>query len=397
MAQDTRAERLYLLNKAGHAPKLPSTPGAGQNQQALRWNNGSGVFEYFTPGGGAGGGDVSGGGSSTDNAIVRWNGTAGTTVQDSNVTLSDDGSFAGIVSLQLGQTSSNVAATPAQAFYIDDGTNYEAGAIVAGTTNTPLVAGKYLQLGEQDSSPGTPSSGFARLYAKTDGLPYWKDDAGVETGLTRHRARPLDSKRGLTWTAQNATVYSEDIITTTGTLSFLADSAGVWTNFQTRTSGTFNAKISSNHTKWTQISANPRLEFRIKTGSDITGTRLWFVIASNPSASGFATSDDPGGHYVGIRYSTFASDSGWKAVCDNNAGQNVQAHSSIVADTVYEGFIQVDSTAGEATVNINGTEVVLSSALPSSATDLAAGFSIAAADGTNRRDLLFGAAYLESD
>ncbi len=38
---------------------------------------------------------VSGPGSSTDNAIVRWDGTTGATVQNSGVTVSDVGVFAG--------------------------------------------------------------------------------------------------------------------------------------------------------------------------------------------------------------------------------------------------------------------------------------------------------------
>lgn len=41
--------------------------------------------------GGGGGGDVSGPGSSTDNAIVRWDGTTGTLIKNSTVTLSDTG------------------------------------------------------------------------------------------------------------------------------------------------------------------------------------------------------------------------------------------------------------------------------------------------------------------
>ena len=40
----------------------------------------------------------------------------------------------------------------------------------------------YLEIAEQ-SAPSTPSSGYARLYAKTDGKPYWLDDAGTETSL----------------------------------------------------------------------------------------------------------------------------------------------------------------------------------------------------------------------
>jgi hypothetical protein len=40
-----------------------------------------------------GGGDVTGPGESTDNAVVRWNGTGGDTLQDSDVTIDDDGSI----------------------------------------------------------------------------------------------------------------------------------------------------------------------------------------------------------------------------------------------------------------------------------------------------------------
>src|SRR5215217_2561121 len=43
-------------------------------------------------GGGGGGGDVSGPGAAvTDNAVVRWNGTGGTTIQNSLVTINDTG------------------------------------------------------------------------------------------------------------------------------------------------------------------------------------------------------------------------------------------------------------------------------------------------------------------
>lgn len=45
---------------------------------------------------GAGSGDVSGPGASTDNAVVRWNGTAGTAVQNSAVTIDDNGAMSGV-------------------------------------------------------------------------------------------------------------------------------------------------------------------------------------------------------------------------------------------------------------------------------------------------------------
>jgi hypothetical protein len=33
-------------------------------------------------------------------------------------------------------------------------------------------------------APGTPPSGYVEIYAKSDGLIYGKDDAGVETQLS---------------------------------------------------------------------------------------------------------------------------------------------------------------------------------------------------------------------
>jgi hypothetical protein len=41
----------------------------------------------------------------------------------------------------------------------------------------------YLELAEQSGSPGTPSSGFGRIYAKTDNKLYFKNDAGTEVEL----------------------------------------------------------------------------------------------------------------------------------------------------------------------------------------------------------------------
>lgn len=61
-----------LPTQTGHAGQFLTTNGT-----AASW---------ATPGGG---GDVLGPGSSTDNAVVRWNGTSGTSVQNSGITISD--------------------------------------------------------------------------------------------------------------------------------------------------------------------------------------------------------------------------------------------------------------------------------------------------------------------
>ncbi len=52
-------------------------------------------------GGGMGGGNVSGPAASTDKAIVRWNGTSGTIIQDSVANLSDAGALSGLTALSV--------------------------------------------------------------------------------------------------------------------------------------------------------------------------------------------------------------------------------------------------------------------------------------------------------
>lgn len=76
----------------------------------------------------AGGGDVVGPASATDNAIVRFNGTSGTSIQDSSVLISDnnkvtipDNATEGALNLT---ERSTVPSTPAtDDIYLDDGTN----------------------------------------------------------------------------------------------------------------------------------------------------------------------------------------------------------------------------------------------------------------------------------
>jgi len=148
---------------AGNPPKLPSTPGAGQNAQALRWNNASGVFEWFTPGGGGGSGDVVGPSSATDNALCRFDTTTGKLIQNSGVTVEDDNAIEGAAAVQFAMQPSNPATTPAQSVYIDDGSNYDAGTLVVGTTLTPAVL-----LGE--TSIGDP--GFEQGSISVAGVTY---------------------------------------------------------------------------------------------------------------------------------------------------------------------------------------------------------------------------------
>lgn len=69
---------------------LTDTPSAytGQTLKFVRVNAGETALEFATP---AGGGDVTGPASATDNALVRFDGTSGTSIQNSAWTLDDSG------------------------------------------------------------------------------------------------------------------------------------------------------------------------------------------------------------------------------------------------------------------------------------------------------------------
>lgn len=62
---------------------------------------------------GAGSGDVSGPGSSTDNAVVRWNGATGTAVQNSAVIIDDTDNVTGMTTLTLPNTGLHILDTNA--------------------------------------------------------------------------------------------------------------------------------------------------------------------------------------------------------------------------------------------------------------------------------------------
>jgi hypothetical protein len=77
---------------------------------------------------------LGGPGSSTDNAIVRWDGATGTLIQDSNVTVSDTGSFmwdgeqAGTLNFQISQRTTASAVGRIEAHYGNQGGDASVGA-----------------------------------------------------------------------------------------------------------------------------------------------------------------------------------------------------------------------------------------------------------------------------
>lgn len=171
---------------------------APADDEFLQWNTG-GQLEWTAVAGGTG--TVTGNG--TDNHAVRWDGTDD--IQDvSQWTFADDGQFMGIAAdgdelfalKRTGDADPRLTIDTNGGLEWGDGTGVADCSLkrqAAGVLSTPqptsfnidgyVHVDSYFEANEA-SAPGTPASGEGRLYLKTDGLWYGKDDAGTETKLS---------------------------------------------------------------------------------------------------------------------------------------------------------------------------------------------------------------------
>jgi len=133
-------------------------------------------------------GDITGQGSSTDNAIVRWDGITGTMIQDSSILIDDSDNMLGL---------------------------------------------QYLQFSDI-TEPANPSAGEGRLYKKADDGLFWKPDAaGPEVDLTTKTIIVQDEGSGVISTPHDTLnfVGAGVLVTNAGsgvaTVSISGSSAGV--------------------------------------------------------------------------------------------------------------------------------------------------------------------------
>ena len=106
------------------------------NGQSLTYDSASGKWINSN----AGAGDVTGAASSTDNAVVRFDGTTGKAIQNSTVTLDDNGNFANVNAIGF-DTTPGTLPTAAGSMYWDDGNQ---------TPSVILNANTSLQLGQEN-------------------------------------------------------------------------------------------------------------------------------------------------------------------------------------------------------------------------------------------------------
>jgi hypothetical protein len=146
-----------------------------------------------------------------------------------------------------------------------------------------------------------------------------------------------------------------------------------------------------------RLDHNPTMIWHIKTHSDITNIKLWFLLTK--TAIGTVT-DDPAGayEYAAFRFSTTVG-ANWYYVTRDGANTNaVDSGLAVAADTVYTLKMVGDVVAGTVTFTINGgSSQTINANLPVSSTELLWEFCVMSSSVSVQKYVLFGAMYTEWD
>jgi hypothetical protein len=151
-------------------------PVPGETDQFGGWNTPlDNILADYRAGalGGGGGGGVTGPGSSTDNAVARFNGAGGSTIQNSGVIIDDSNNVSGIVNITLtGTVDGRDVAT--------DGTKLDGIEALADVTDaTNVAAAGAVMDSDFSGSSGIMRKTGAGAYVAADTI-----DAGVGTTIT---------------------------------------------------------------------------------------------------------------------------------------------------------------------------------------------------------------------
>jgi len=129
----------------------------------------------------------------------------------------------------------------------------------------------YISITEEDSPP-TPTSGTGYIFAKTDGILYWKDDSGTETSVVGFGdvvkvGTPANNQLGI-WTG-DGTIEGDSNFTWTGTVLDMKTTSNAGTYFtNTAASGsTGGSGIISGSNDGAAMANNDRLGYLVFRGA----------------------------------------------------------------------------------------------------------------------------------
>jgi hypothetical protein len=252
------------------------TAGASEDGYVLKYDDSTETWSA-EPESGGGGGDISGPSTSTDNAIVRWDGTGGDTIQDSSVLIDDSDNVSGANRVEtkvINQATINtLSATSGFDWDLDDGNFAQLTLTSDETLNAPtnLRVSTYLLLVKQDGTGGHSLS-YDSSYQFPLGTPVLDDAANGETWIS--------------FVCDGTTVTGVGITgESTNQLITLTDTSGL--DVDLSLSDYFEYTLTSNETL--NFPTNLRVtNFQIKFVQDGTGSRTLSFDSSYKFSGGTA-------------------------------------------------------------------------------------------------------------
>lgn len=308
------------------------TPTASQHLYALIWDNTNNQWDLQATGSG---GSLTGPGSSTDNAIVRWDGTGGTAAQNSGILIDDSDNITDVTSITLDLNGLHLLDTDASHDLIvavgSDLTSDRTLTVITGDSDRTITLSGSPTLGDwfDQSVKAADSVVFSDLtLSNLGGLHILDTDSShdlivtTSSNLTADRTLTLvpgDANRTLTINA-SGTVY-----VTGGTDVALADG------------GTGASLVDPNAD-------------RILFWDDSAGAVTWLTVGTGLSITA-TTLEATGG---GIGGSTGSADNALLRA-DGTGGSTVQSSSIIISDTG-DLTLGTASLAGDRSISVSSSD-----------------------------------------
>jgi hypothetical protein len=226
--------------------------------------------------------------------------------------------------------------------------------------------------------------------AGTNGAMYYNTAAGTfrcfennswrncVSGLLGHDAFSVRAAGG---TLNTTALNSVGILTTISGSAFTAPNQtdAAYEQIVTTTGVGITGGFISSTLNTTRRSYNPTCTALIRTPAALSaGERIYVGLTS----AAVANANDPGGNFIGFRFSNVAGDTGtglgWRADTRNGTtntvgAANIAGSANVAVSTAYLLKFRVDTTSGNVYLSVNGSaEDVVSATVPAATTDLGA-------------------------
>ena len=293
---------------ASYTITLPTDTGV--NGQFLRTNGGNpATLDWASP---AGSGDVTGPVSSTDNAVVRFNGTSGTAIQNSGVILSDTDSLSGILNVGMSGDILDANGNELVNFITTASAVNEIAITNSATGTSPLISvtGGDANINMRFSTKGTGTYEFLGTTASQASLRLYEDtdsgsnyiDISIPAAITANRTHTLPDLPSdtIALIAGTQTLTNKTLVSPIINTAVLDTNSNEIINLTATASAVNEITVANAATGANPIisatggDANVGLEYLTKG----TGTHIF---DNDTSAAELRLRDDTGTDYFGIR------------------------------------------------------------------------------------------------